>query len=51
MPLLLALLIVFGLLTALLGTGIWRVLSWLALTVPLIVLYLKIWRTYSQKKI
>jgi hypothetical protein len=50
MPLLLALLIVFGLLAALLGTGIWHVLSWLALSTPLIVLYRKIWRASSKSR-
>jgi hypothetical protein len=45
MPLLLTLLIGFGLLAALLGTGPWRVLSWLALAIPLFVLYRKIFRS------
>jgi hypothetical protein len=27
----------FGLLSALLGTGIWHVLSWIALTIPILV--------------
>lgn len=34
MPLILAALILFGLLSALLGTGMWHVFSWLALGVP-----------------
>ena len=34
MPLLMAILIVFGLLAALLGTGVWHVLSSIALLVP-----------------
>ncbi|MFT3815564.1 MAG: hypothetical protein QM740_19705 [Acidovorax sp.] len=36
-PLLLAVLTLFGLLAALLGTGTWHVLSWLALLVPITV--------------
>lgn len=42
MPILLAMLIVFGLFAALLGTGIWQVLSCLALATPLIVLFRKV---------
>jgi hypothetical protein len=37
-PLLLILLITFGLLSALLGTGIWHWLSWIALLLPIVVL-------------
>lgn len=37
MPLLLAALTLFGLLAALLGDGIWRWLSWLALSVPVVM--------------
>jgi hypothetical protein len=33
-PLLLAALTIFGLVAALTGTGIWHLLSWIALTVP-----------------
>ncbi len=36
-PLLLAAFTVFGLLAALLGTGIWHGLAWLALAIPIIV--------------
>ncbi|UXX78665.1 hypothetical protein N7E81_14990 [Reichenbachiella carrageenanivorans] len=36
-PIILAVLTVFGLLAALMGTGIWHVLSWLALTIPAVV--------------
>lgn len=36
-PVLLAVLTVFGLIAALAGTGIWHVLSWSALTVPVAV--------------
>lgn len=37
-PIMLALLTVFGLLSALLGTGIWHWLSWAVLSVPLILI-------------
>lgn len=37
MPLLLALLTIFGLLAALLGTGAWRWASWFALGAPVVV--------------
>ncbi len=38
-PIVIAILIVFGLLAALLGhDGIWRVLSWTALAMPLVVI-------------
>jgi hypothetical protein len=37
MPLLLATLTVFGLLAALLGTGIWQPLAWIAIAVPVAV--------------
>ena len=37
-PIILAFLTVFGLLSALLGTGIWHWLSWAALSVPLILI-------------
>ncbi len=33
-PLLLAVLTIFGLVAALLAEGVWQVLSWIALTVP-----------------
>lgn len=36
-PTLLGLLTVFGLLAALLGTGIWHGLAWLSLAVPILV--------------
>lgn len=35
-PLLLALLTLFGLVAALVGTGLWHGLAWLALTVPVV---------------
>jgi hypothetical protein len=37
-PLLLAALIMFGLLAALIGTGFWHWLSWLALTAPVVTM-------------
>lgn len=37
MPLILAVSTAFGLLAALLGTGLWRVGAWLALTAPIAV--------------
>jgi len=37
-PMLLALLTAFGLLSALLGTGVWHWLSWGAMAIPLIVI-------------
>lgn len=36
-PILLGVLTMFGLLAALTGTGIWHVLSWVALIVPIVV--------------
>ncbi|MDR5820245.1 MULTISPECIES: hypothetical protein [unclassified Caballeronia] len=36
-PLLLAALTLFGLLSALLGTGVWHALAWLTLAVPVAV--------------
>ena len=38
MPFVLAVVIVFGLLAALLGTGFWHLLSWAALTLPLVLI-------------
>ncbi|SDK41307.1 hypothetical protein SAMN05192566_1276 [Methylophilus rhizosphaerae] len=37
-PAVLAVLTAFGLLSALLGTGIWHWLSWVAISIPLIVI-------------
>ena len=42
-PLILALISIFGLLAALLGTGIWYVLSWIAMIVPLAIIVKKVW--------
>ncbi|MFT3936701.1 MAG: hypothetical protein QM726_23955 [Chitinophagaceae bacterium] len=38
-PFLLFVITIFGLLAALLGTGVWHWLSWIALCIPPIVLY------------
>ena len=38
MPLIMTALIIFGLLSALLGTGVWQALARIALAVPLLVL-------------
>jgi hypothetical protein len=38
MPLLLAVLSLFGLIAALTGTGIWHWLAWIALAAPIIVM-------------
>jgi hypothetical protein len=48
-PLLLALFIFFGLLSALLGTGIWHILAWAALILPLAVLSWKLFRAFLLK--
>ena len=48
---LLSVLILFGLLAALLGTGIWYWLSWLAMIIPLIVICRKIWKSKAATKI
>lgn len=37
-PVILAVIIIAGLLSALLGDGIWKVLSWIALSIPLAVI-------------
>ncbi|OJY81985.1 MAG: hypothetical protein BGP14_03525 [Sphingobacteriales bacterium 44-15] len=37
-PLLLSVLTLSGLLSALLGTGIWRVAAWVALSIPLLII-------------
>jgi hypothetical protein len=38
-PVLLSLLTIIGLLSALLGTGPWRVFSWIVLSIPVIILF------------
>jgi len=49
-PVLLSALILFGLLAALLGTGIWYWLAWAAMLVPLFVICLKVWKPNSHVK-
>lgn len=44
MPIILALLTTFGLLAALLATGIWHWLSWLTMSLPLYV----VWRAWRK---
>ena len=38
-PIALALLTIFGLLAALLGVGLWHWLSWIALSVPVVLIW------------
>ncbi|NSL86796.1 hypothetical protein [Chitinophaga solisilvae] len=45
MPVLLGVLIMFGLLAALTGTGIWHLLSWIALCVPLLTI---VWSVFKK---
>jgi hypothetical protein len=47
-PLLLAALIISGLLAALLGTGIWYFFSWLAMSIPIIVVLYN-WIKHAKK--
>lgn len=48
MPLLLAITTFFGLLAALLGTGVWYILSWITLSIPLGIIFWKIWRPKAK---
>ena len=45
-PMLLTILTLFGLLAALLGEGIWHLLSWIAMLIPLVVV---IWFWFIRK--
>ena len=47
MPIVLGLLTAFGLLSALLGDGIWDALSWVALAIPVLVIIWHIARSQS----
>ena len=47
-PVALAILTIFGPLAALLGTGVWHALSWLAMSVPIIVCAMKLWRPHGD---
>jgi hypothetical protein len=49
-PLLLSVITLFGLLAALLGTGYWYGLSWIAMIVPLLVIIWKIWGHWPMDK-
>ncbi|MBB6112555.1 hypothetical protein [Mucilaginibacter lappiensis] len=40
-PLILALITIFGLLAALLGTGVWYILSWITLIIPIVTIVWK----------
>lgn len=46
MPFLLGALTLFGLLSALLGTGIWYWLAWAAMSIPVMIM---VWKILSQK--
>ncbi|GEM_PF-597687 len=48
-PVLLAILSAFGLISALLGDGIWDVLSWITLWVPVAVIARHVWFADSGK--
>jgi hypothetical protein len=47
-PIVLGLLTLFGLLSALLGTGYWYWLSWIAMIIPLSIITRKIWISKKQ---
>jgi membrane protein implicated in regulation of membrane protease activity len=49
MPILLGVLTFLGLISAIIGTGIWHVLSWIALSIPLIIA-VKHGRRFFEKK-
>lgn len=42
-PALLGVITLFGLLSALLGTGLWSVLAWAAMIAPLVIIAWKVW--------
>jgi hypothetical protein len=48
-PFVLAVAILTGLLSALLGVGGWHVLSWIALSIPLLILFWKIIEAFFFK--
>jgi hypothetical protein len=48
-PLLLAVITLFGLLAALFGTGVWYGLSWVAMTFPLLVICRKVWQPTFER--
>jgi len=49
MPILLAVVSAIGLISALLGDGIWDVLSWIALATPVVVIGWHLARSVTQK--
>jgi 1,4-dihydroxy-2-naphthoate octaprenyltransferase len=49
MPILLGALTFLGLISAIMGTGIWHILSWIALSIPLIIA-VKHGRRFFEKK-
>lgn len=51
MPILLGALTLFGLLAALLGTGIWHVLSWIAIAAPLLVVAWHVCKTRRTSRV
>lgn len=50
MPVLLSAFILFGLLAALMGTGVWYWLSWVAMLIPLFIICVKIWKSNTRVK-
>jgi type IV secretory pathway TrbD component len=50
MPLLLSMLILFGLLAALLGIGLWYWLAWAAMIIPLVIICAKVWKPAATAK-
>jgi len=50
-PIVLAILSIFGLLSALLGSGIWEVISWIALFIPLSTMFYYLWIAFRKKSI
>lgn len=51
LPIVLAILSIFGLLSALLGSGIWEVISWIALFIPLSTMAYYLWIAFRKKSI
>ncbi len=47
-PIWLGVISLFGLLSALLGTGLWYLLSWIALAIPIVII---IWKVYWPKPV
>lgn len=49
-PLILAAITLFGLLAALLGTGVWYILSWIALIIPIVIIVWKWGKPNAKSK-